>query len=809
MTNNWIDIKNANVVLVMGGNSAEAHPVGFKWVIEAKARNKAKLIVVDPRFNRTAAVADLYVPIRAGTDIAFLGGVINYLLTKDAVQHEYVRAFTNASFIVKDGYGFSEGLFTGYDSDKREYDRTTWDYELGPDGYVQVDETLQHPRCVFQLMKQHFSRYTPDVVANITGSPKDKFLEVCELIASTSARNRTMTSMYALGWTNHSVGTQNIRCMAVIQLLLGNIGMPGGGLNALRGHSNIQGLTDLGLLSNLMPGYLTLPAAGEKDLAAYLAKRTPKPLRPGQLNYWSNYPKFFVSLMKAMYGPAATKENDFGYGWLPKLDRVDHEYDMLRVQDLMAQGKMNGYICQGFNPLQASPNKAKTLAGLAKLKFLVSIDPLQTETSAFFENHGDYNPMDPSKVMTEVFRLPSICFAEDEGSLVNSSRWLQWHYRGQDPPGEARTDIDIMAGLFLRIRELYRKQGGAFPEPILNLHWPYLIPERPTPAEIARELNGYAITDVTDLKDPTKVLVKAGQQLATFAQLRDDGSTACGCWIYSGCWTEKGNMMARRDTHDPGDRGLAPGWAFSWPANRRILYNRASCDLNGKPWDPNRPLIHWDGTKWTGIDVPDFVPAAAPDKGMGPFIMHPEGVGRLFSRVYVKDGPFPEHYEPFETPLGTNPLHPKVVTNPVARLYKEDHSDLGNSSKFPYVGTTYRLTELFHYWSKHCLINAILQPQQFVEISEQLAREKGIANGSEVIVTSARGRITAVAVVTKRIKPLMVNGKTIEHVGIPIHWGFTGLTHKGFPANVLTPCVGDANTQTPETKAFLVNIEKA
>jgi formate dehydrogenase major subunit len=809
MTNNWIDIKNANVILVMGGNSAEAHPVGFKWVIEAKARNKAKLIVVDPRFNRTAAVADLYVPLRAGTDIAFLGGVINYLLTKDAIHHEYVKAFTNASFIVKDGFSFSEGLFSGYDSDKREYDRSTWEYELGPDGYVQVDETLQHPRCVFQLMKQHYSRYTPEVVANITGSPKDKFLEVCELIASTAAPNRTMTSMYALGWTNHSVGTQNIRCMAMIQLLLGNIGMSGGGLNALRGHSNIQGLTDLGLLSNLMPGYLTLPAAGEPDLASYLAKRTPKPLRPGQLNYWSNYPKFFVSLMKALYGPAATKENEYGYRWLPKLDKVDHEYDMLRVQDLMAQGKMNGYICQGFNPLQASPNKAKTLAGLSKLKYLVVIDPLATETSAFFENHGEYNPVDSSKIMTEVFRLPSICFAEDEGSLVNSSRWLQWHYRGQDPPGEARTDIDIIAALFLRIRELYRKEGGVFPEPILNLHWPYLIPERPTPAELARELNGYALADVKDPQDPTKVLVKAGQQLATFAQLRDDGSTACGCWIYSGCWTEKGNQMARRDTHDPGDRGLVPGWAFSWPANRRILYNRASCDPNGKPWDPNRPLIHWNGTKWVGIDVPDYVPTADPSKGMGPFIMHPEGVGRLFSRVYVKDGPFPEHYEPFETPLGTNPLHPKVVTNPVARLYKDDHEELGDSSKFPYVGTTYRLTELFHYWSKHCLINAILQPQQFVEISEQLAAEKGIANGSEVIVTSARGRIRAVAVVTKRMKPLTVNGKVIQHVGIPIHWGFTGLTRKGFPANVLTPCVGDANTQTPETKAFLVNVERA
>lgn len=809
MTNDWVDMKNADVILVMGGNPAEAHPVGFKWIVEAKAHNKAKLIVVDPRFNRTAAVADLYVPIRSGTDIAFLGGVINYLLIHDRIQHDYVKAYTNASFIVKPEFGFSDGLFTGYDTEKRDYDKSSWEYELGKDGYVKIDETLQIPRCVFQLMKQHYARYTPEAVANITGTPKEKFLEVCELIASASVPDRVMTNTYALGWTHHSVGTQNIRCMAMIQLLLGNIGLAGGGLNALRGHSNIQGLTDLGLLSKLMPGYLTLPTADEPDLETYLAKRTPKPLRPGQLNYWANYPKFYVSLMKALFGAAAVKNNGYAYDWLPKLDPSGEEYDIIRVFELMAQGKIHGYFCQGFNPLQSAPDKAKVLKGLSKLKFLVVMDPLATETSAFFENHGEFNDVDPSEIKTEVFRLPTTCFAEDEGSLVNSSRWLQWHYRAREGPGEARADIDIMADLFIRLRDLYRKEGGTFPDPIFNVNWPYLVPHAPTPAEVAREFNGYALADVRDPNNPDMVLVKAGKQLDGFSQLRDDGSTACGCWLFSGCWTEKGNQMARRDTYDPAGRGLAPGWAWSWPANRRILYNRASSDPSGKPWDPRRRLVWWDGREWSGIDVPDYSPSAAPDRNMGPFIMNPEGVGRLFTLGVIKDGPFPEHYEPFETPIGTNPFHPKVINNPVARVFEDDREQFGDASKFPYVGTTYRITELFHFWSKHCRINAILQPEQFVEISEQLARAKRIANGEKVIVRSKRGQMIAVAVVTKRMKPLMVNGKLVEHVGMPFHYGFKGLTVKGYPANVVTPVVGDANAETPEFKSFLVNIEKA
>jgi len=806
MTNHWVDIKNANVIIVMGGNAAEAHPCGFKWVTEAKAHNQATFIVIDPRFTRSAAVADLYAPLRTGTDIAFLGGVINYLLSHDKIQHEYVKAYTNATFIVNEGYKFDDGLFSGYDGANRKYDKSTWAYEIGPDGFAKVDETMQNPRCVLQLLKQHYSRYTPETVSNICGTPRETFLKVCEIIESTAAPNRTTTFMYALGWTQHSVGSQMIRTAAMVQLLLGNVGMAGGGVNALRGHSNIQGLTDLGLLSDLLPGYLTLPRETEADYQGYVDKRTLKPLRPGQLSYWSNYPKFHVSLMKAWFGDAATRENNWCYDWLPKLDKV---YDVLQVFELMHQGKLNGYFCQGFNPLGAIPNKAKLIKGLSNLKYLVVIDPLATETSCFWENHGEFNDVDPATIRTEVIRLPSTCFAEENGSLTNSGRWLQWHYQGAPPPADAKHDAEIMAGIFLNLRELYRKEGGAFPDPILNLAWDYWIPREPSAEELAMEYNGKALADLADPKNPAGVILKKGQQLDGFAQLKDDGSTSCGCWLFSGAWTEKGNIMARRDNYDPSGLGNTLNWAFAWPANRRILYNRASCDPSGKPWDPKRKLVHWDGTKWTGADVPDFKPDSPPDAGMGPFIMQPEGVGRLFALDKMAEGPFPEHYEPFETPIDINPLHPKVTNNPAARVFPDDLAAFGKSKDFPYAATTYRVTEHFHFWTKHTMLSSILQPQQFVEIGEELAKEKGIKAGDMVKVWSNRGFIKAVAVVTRRIRPLRVNGKTVHHVGIPIHWGFKGLAKNGYLANTLTPFVGDANTQTPEFKSFLVNIEKA
>jgi formate dehydrogenase major subunit len=805
MTNSWVDIKNADVVMVMGGNPAEAHPCGFKWVVEAKAHNKAKLIVVDPRFTRTAAVADLFAQIRPGTDIAFLGGLINHLLSRDAIQKEYVNAYTNAPFVVQEGYSFENGVFSGYDEAARKYDRSSWTYEKDPDGFAKVDPTLQHPRCVYQLMKKHYARYTPKVVAEVTGVPEDLFAKICETVASTAAPSRAMTHLYALGWTQHTTGSQNIRTMAMIQLLLGNMGIAGGGMNALRGHSNIQGLTDMGLLSDSLPGYLTLPGEKETDFQAYLEKRTLKPLRPGQMSYWQNYPKFHVSLMKAWYGKAATKENGWAFDWLPKLDKA---YDMIAVFDAISQGKVNGYVIQGFNPLASMPNKDRLVESLSKLKYLVIIDPLVTETSNFWQNRGEFNPVDPAQIQTEVFRLPSSCFAEEEGSLVNSGRTLIWHWKATDPPGEAKQDAEIIAELFTRIRALYQKEGGAFPDPILNLTWDYKMPLAPSAEELAREFNGKALADVVDPKDPTKVLAKEGEQLSGFGLLRDDGTTACGNWLYCGSFTQVGNMMARRDTADPSGLGLYPGWGFAWPANRRVMYNRASCDPSGKPWDPKRKLVWWTGTKWAGNDVPDIRPDAKPEENVGPFIMTPEGVGRLFATDKMAEGPFPEHYEPVESPA-RNALHPNVQFNPAARLFKRDREMLGKPEEFPYAATTYRLTEHFHFWSKHVRALAVLQPEPFVELGEALASQKGIRSGDRVVVRSKRGQVFAKAVVTKRIRPLRVNGKEVHTVGIPVHWGFDGLTRPGHLTNTLTPFVGDANTQTPEFKAFLVNVEKA
>ena len=480
MTNLWTDIRNTDLVVIMGGNAAEAHPCGFKWVTEAKANRGAKLIVVDPRFNRSAAVADVYAPIRQGTDIAFLLGVMKYCIDNNKVHWDYVKAFTNAPYVVKDGFDFHDGLFTGYDETKRDYNKSTWEYALGPDGYVVSDDTLENPRCVWSLLKTHVSAYTPEMVERICGTPKDKFLKVAQMISETSSPTKTMTSMYALGWTQHSKGSQNIRAMAMLQLILGNIGMRGGGMNALRGHSNIQGLTDLGLMSNLIPGYLTIPTDKEMSLDAYMSTRGFKPLRPNQMSYWQNYKKFFVSFQKAMWGSAATAENNFAYDWLPKLDVSG--YDVLRVFELMHQGKMNGYFCQGFNPLLSFPNRKKLTEALSKLKFLVVMDPLQTETARFWENHGEYNDVDTAKIQTEVIELPTTCFAEDEGSLTNSGRWLQWHWPGGTPPGEAKHDIWIMAQLYQRLKALYQKEGGQVPEPILNLDWGYKDPggRRPT-----------------------------------------------------------------------------------------------------------------------------------------------------------------------------------------------------------------------------------------------------------------------------------------------------------------------------------------
>lgn len=805
MTNHWVDIKNANVVVVMGGNPAEAHPVGFKWVIEAKTKNKAKVIVVDPRFNRTASVADIFSPIRAGSDAAFLMGMVSWLLENDMIQRDYVRAYTNAPLIVREDYGFDDGLFSGYNAETLTYDKKSWAYELDESGNARRDPTMTHPRCVLNLLKKHVERYTPEMVEEITGVKKADFLQIAGIIGSCSAKDKTLTWLYALGWTHHTGGAQIIRGAAMIQLLLGNIGMSGGGVNALRGHSNIQGYTDLGLLSLRVPGYMNLPSDRQQTIEQYLTETTPKDVIPGQVNYWKNTPKFFVSMMKNLYGPNATRENGWAFDLLPKWDR---SYDMLAYFDMMYEGKVNGYIAQGFNPLAAMPDKNKTSASLAKLKFLVIIDPLVTETSNFWRNEGAFNDVKTEEIMTEVFRLPSNCFAEENGAIVNSGRWLQWHYAGQEPPGDARHDPAILGGIMMELRRLYQEEGGACPEQVLHMTWDehtYHDPYNPHPEEMAREANGYALEDVFD--ETGKQILKKGQLLSSFAQLRDDGTTQSFCWIFAGSWTEAGNQMANRDNTDTG-LGNTPGWAWAWPANRRILYNRASMDEMGNPWDPKRQILHWDGAKWTGSDIPDFPANIPPGAPAAPFIMLPEGLGRLFSAGGMNDGPFPEHYEPVESPIARNPLHSKVTHNPTARIFQNDAQRLGNRTEFPYVATTYSVTELFRHWTKHSHLNAMLQPEQFIEIGEKLASSKGIGHGDTVKVTTKRGYITAKAVVTKRMRTLQVAGQDVEQIGIPCHWGFEGETRKGYLANTLSPGVGDANSQTPEFKAFLVNVEK-
>jgi formate dehydrogenase major subunit len=819
MTNGWVDIKNADVILAMGGNPAENHPVGFKWFMEAKKTRGAKLVAVDPRFTRTASTADLYAPIRAGTDIAFLLGLIRYTIENKRYHEEYVKIHTNAPYLIGEKFEFNDGLFSGFDTGKTEYDKTAWAYEPDPKTKAYgVDPTLQNPRSVFQLLKKHVERYTPEMVERICGTPKDTYLKVCEIVTSTGVPEKAGTITYALGWTQHSTAVQMIRAAAMLQLLLGNVGRPGGGVNAFRGHSNIQGATDIAGTFDILPGYLKTPAGPQQTLAQYLEAATPTTLNKeawASMNYWSNYPKFMASLLKATYGKAATKENDFGYAWLPK---VDGNYSWMYICDDMYRGNSTraggkepgpeGFISFGMNPVGLGPNSKKWVAALSKLKWLVVAENVETETPGFWKAPKEYEPGDASKIQTEVFLLPAADFAEKDGTFTNSARWMQWKWKALDPPGQAKSDQEILARIFLAVRDLYKKEGGALPEAVTNLSWSYTNPVEPDLSDVLKEINGKALADIPDPADKTKTLKTAGQQLDGFGQLQDDGSTMCGNWLHSGVFTEAGNNAQRRSNADPTGLGMFHNWAFSWPANRRIMYNRASADAEGKPWDPKRPGIVWNGEKWVG-DVPDIKPDSPPGT-YGAFIMLPEGVGRLYS-AGLNDGPFPEHYEAVEAPIA-NPLHPKVTSNPVSKKFSSDKDVYGTVADFPIVCTTYRLTEHFHYWTQHQHNGVLnqLQPGFFVEIPEGLAQQKGIANGSQVKVTSARGSIQGVAMVTKRLRPMKIDGKEMWQIGFPIHWGYAGdPDHTGPLANLLTPSAMDPNTWTPEFKSFLVRVEKA
>ena len=865
MTNGWVDIKNTDMMLIMGGNPAENHPCGFKWAVEAKRNRNAKMIVIDPRFTRTASQADLFLQIRAGSDIAFLGGVISYALQQDRVAKEYLVNYTNAAFIVKEGFKLPEdGLYSGFDPAKASYDKATWNYEEGGDltgkgaavaggaaaakpageaksvhvaaktappstkaaaaappppslpPNVAYDLDLQHPRCVYQLLKQQYSRYTPEMVERITGIPKDQFLKAADLFTSIRKDGDTKkvaTIIYAVGWTQHSFGTQIIRTGAMLQLLMGNIGRAGGGMNALRGHSNIQGATDMAGIFDILPGYLKMPAPADIDLKTYLDRVTPKPAKPGawdSFNYWSNTPKFMVSFLKAMYGDAATKDNDFAFHYLPKIER---RHSWTDIWNDMYEGKVKGFYAFGMNGVMIGPDSQKNIDALKKADFLVVCEIYPDETSAFWQAPG-ITVEEQKKINTTVYRLPGAGFAEKDGTFVNSARWLQWKHVALPPPLDCRLDQDILAQIFLKIRELYQKEGGTFPDPILKASWNYTTPRNPSLSEVAKEINGKALADVTDEK--TNVTIKTGQQLPGFAMLRDDGSTTSGNWLYCGSWTEAGAMMQRRGTEDPSGLGIYQNWGWSWPANRRVLYNRASCDVNGKPWDPTRRQVWWNETaqKWVGNDVPDFKPDSNPKDHMGPFIMLPEGVGRLFVPLGgLADGPFPEHYEPIESPI-KNPLHPDQSSNPIAKKFKTPLDKYGTVEQgYNLVATTYRLTEHYHYWTKNNPMNVQLVPEPFIEVPAELADQMGISGGEKLKVTSARSTYIAKAMVTKRIKPMMVDGKKTYQIGMPIHWGFLGIAEdldrtSKMPTNRLTPTAIDPNAFTPEFKGFLVKLEK-
>src|ERR671915_253325 len=630
MTNHWVDFKNSDAFLVIGANPAENHPCGWKWAHVARDTRGAKIIHVDPRFTRTSAVADIWAPIRTGTDTAFFGGLINYVL-ENKLYHEAAR----------------------------EYDTTTWIYEVeseakpetGGSGLAQAsqptseestiakqDPTLQHPRSVFQFLKRHYARYTPETVSKVTGIPVEKFLEIAKIFGATGTPDKAGNVVYAVGLTQHTMGGQMIRAIAVLQLLLGNVGRPGGGVNAERGHANIQGNTDNAQSWEILPGYMRAPIPGLEKLDDYVEENASKQASKDSLNFFgSMYKSFTVSLLKSWFGDAATKANDFAFSWLPKPDK---NWSWMTIHDEARAGRLEGLFNGGMSSVNIGPDSNRILESLGNLKWFVVMDPLPTASSEFWHAPG----VNPEDVQTEVYFLPTTHWIEKSGSFVNSGRWAQWKHPALTATEGIKDDNYILAQLFLRLRDMYQKEGGAFPDPILNLTWEYTTPDNPSLEELAQEING---------RDANGLL------LETFLDLKDDGSTTVGNWIYTGSWTEAGNQMDRRGTDDPTGLGFFHNWGWSWPANRRVLYNRASADAKGNPWDPNRPGIVWNGSEWVG-DVPDFVPDSPPKDRLGAFIMTGEGVGRLFApSSLMLDGPVPEHYEPTESPLnnlvsGTN-----------------------------------------------------------------------------------------------------------------------------------------------------------
>jgi formate dehydrogenase major subunit len=824
MTNHWNDFQNSDVILIMGSNPASNHPISFKWIQKAIEKRGAKLICVDPRFTQSAAKAHLYAPLRSGTDIAFLGGMIKYIIDNKLYFEEYVENYTNASFLVNPALklpGQNRGVFSGLKDGK--YEKDTWTYQTDAEGVIKKDKTLQDPNCVFQLLKKHYSRYTPEIVSRITGTPKDKLIEVYKIYGSTGKPDKAGVELYAMGWTQHTVGVQNIRTMCIIQLLLGNMGIAGGGVAAMRGESNVQGSTDHGLLFHIWPGYLGAPTASLKTLKDFNEKRTPKTKEKNSLNWWKNTPKYTASFLRSMYGQNLAIED--AYQIMPKLDDGAN-YSWLMIFDQMYKSKFTGFFAWGMNPACSGAHSNKVRQALTKLDWMVNVNLFDNETGSFWRGPG----MEPAKIKTEVFMLPCASSIEKEGSIANSSRLMQWRYKAVAPVGISKPDGDIMSELYFKVRELYAKQGGPMKEAITKLTWPYGKKVghefHYDPRSVAAEINGFFLENKR-LENPTKKgefkEFKKGDPVPTFAWLQDDGSTSSGCWVYCGSVGEKGNLAMRRGTKDTSGIGLYSEWAWCWPLNRRIIYNGASVDLNGKPWDPSRAVIKWDGEKWVG-DVPDG--AGNPGSGRPPFIMKPDGVASLYGPGLV-DGPFPEHYEPFECPVEKNLMSPQKH-NPAIKLFGSDldvYSNVGTCDpRFPFICSTYRVSE---HWqtgvlTRWCPWLAEMQPGMFVEIGLELAKERGIANGDKCIVNSVRGEVEATAIVTPRFKPFNIDGNTIHEVGIPWHYGWITTADRSYnpgdkkaevftygdSANLLTSTIGDANTMIPETKAFMVNVVK-
>lgn len=833
--------------MIMGSNMAECHPVAFRWPMKAK-ENGAKLIHVDPRFTRTSAVCDIHAPIRAGTDIVFLGALINYIINSDRWNsdpffREYLVNYSNAATLITEEYQDPEdldGLFSGFDDQNRRYDIQSWDYQREegmasqPGGEEQsyadaaaasippkplADPTLQEPQTVFQIMKRHYARYTPEMVENVCGCPQEKFLQVAETLLTNSGRERTSAIVYAVGWTQHTVGVQFIRTAGMLQTILGNAGRPGGGILALRGHASIQGSTDIPTLYHSWSGYLNAADARKKHdtLRDYILTETPG------TSYWFNFPKFAVSLLKAWFGDAATPENDFGYDYLPKIT-ADHSHLPMFV--LMHQGGIKGFLVIGQNPAVGGQNAEMQRTALGNLEWMVVRDYFETETAAFWKRPG----VDPATIGTEVFFLPGAVPAESTGVFTNTQRLLQQHDKAADPPDDARTDLWFTYHLGRRLQEAYAGSDDPHNWAIQNLYWDYLneeenadwrIKDEPSSDLIMREINGYTWAD--------KKLVPG------FAALKDDGSTACGCWIYSGVYPEEGkNLAASREADD----WVSPKWGFAWPANRHIMYSRASADPAGNPWSERKKYTYWDASKdsgqvdeagnsiigsWVNVagDSIDFPPTKAPNTpakeggtgldahdGASPAIMKPDGKFWLFAPSGAVDGPLPTHYEPWESPV-TNPVY-KQQRNPVAKIWEVPGNPYHNpedAEKYPIVVSTYRLTE--HYlsgtMSRWLPWLAELMPELFVEMSHELAEERGILNADWVTVVTARGEVEGRALVTRRMRPFVVDGRTIHEIGIPWHWGYMGLA-SGDVTNDISALVADPNVTIHEGKVFSCNI---